>query len=345
MILTEKTAAFNQKPHGPRARLVRVSRRNPCPECRHTDWCSVFEDRSGVICMRQRSDRPTRNGGYLHCYFDRQQLNRPPAKPTPTKAGPTPERADVDHLDGVYCSLIHRHLVLSSEHRSTLQARGLSDEEIDRRGYRSTPSPEFGKFVARALAELDLRGVPGFYFTGGAWLMADFGPGILIPVRDERSRIQGFQVRRDEGLSPRYLWLSSGSKPQGTSPGSPVHYARPHLLHDAEEVTITEGALKADVTAHFLEAPIISAAGVCNFGASFADDLRAKFPNLRTTYLAFDADWRQNPSVRGALERLKTNLRRARFTVRVRTWPPGLGKGIDDYLRALSQLGEGREAA
>lgn len=41
----------------------RVTRQNPCPICRHPDWCTVSE--IGRCCMRVSNDRPLKNGGWL----------------------------------------------------------------------------------------------------------------------------------------------------------------------------------------------------------------------------------------------------------------------------------------
>jgi len=45
---------------------IRVSRHRPCPICEKSDWCGISADGEVVCCMRVRSDRPTRNGGWLH---------------------------------------------------------------------------------------------------------------------------------------------------------------------------------------------------------------------------------------------------------------------------------------
>jgi hypothetical protein len=100
-------------------------------------------------------------------------------------------------------------------------------------------------------------------------------------------------------------------------------------------VLLTEGALKADVASYLLDAPVIAAAGVHNFGQDFAANLRVKFPNLRTTFIAFDSDFRVKPQVKAALEKLMRDLAGVGFKVRVRTWPPEF-KGLDDYLLALA---------
>jgi hypothetical protein len=242
--------------------------------------------------------------------------------------------------------MFRKYLGLSEQHRAALLARGISEGEIARNGYASAPARDDGDHIARELSIYGLDGVPGFHKYGGEWRMRDFGTGIFVPVRDEHLRIAGCQIRRDDVADgqPKYIWFSSNNYPHGTSSGSPVHYARPHLLHDASEVLLTEGALKADVAAFLLDAPVIAAAGVSNFGQDFAENLKAKFPKLKTCLVAFDSDWRIKPQVKAALEKLMRGLSGAGFRVKVRTWPPQ-HKGIDDYLLAFSQSGVKEVAA
>jgi hypothetical protein len=333
-----KSPNFNSRPP-----LARVNTKRRCPECNHASGCMIADDR--VLCLRKPSDKQVRGGlgGWWHYRF-----NAPPPKLAPPVSSPKPiERASADHIAGVLTTLLRKHLTLSEQHRAALRARGLSEGEIERNGYASAPTPDDGDRIARELSDFNLEGVPGFHKYGGEWRMRDFGSGIFVPVRDEHLRIVGCQIRRDDVADgqPKYIWFSSAGKPHGTTSSSPVHFAKPHLLRHASEVLITEGALKADVAAFLLDAPVIAAAGVSNFGQDFAENLKAKFPKLKTCFVAFDSDWRIKPQVKAALEKLMHGLSGAGFRVKVRTWPPHMGKGIDDYLLALSHSGVKEVAA
>jgi hypothetical protein len=44
----------------------RVSKQHPCPICGKTDWCGTTADGVFACCMRTKSDKPTRNDGWLH---------------------------------------------------------------------------------------------------------------------------------------------------------------------------------------------------------------------------------------------------------------------------------------
>ncbi len=324
------------QPRSPIIPVIKTKRK--CPVCDHNSWCSVTADGALCFCMRisAGSFKTARNGAFIHRLIEAPRTFH---APQPYRTAPTVEdapRADEDRIVAAYADLIRLHLVLSEEHRRQLHGRGLDDLSIGVNGYASVPPPLFAANVARALArEHDLRGVPGFYRDAGEWRMVTGGAGFFVPVRGADSRIRGLQIRRDEG-KPKYIWFSSKDRAGGASPGAPVHYAKPNLLKNVTTVTLTEGALKADIAAHIMNAPVIAAAGVSNFGRDFAAPLKQQFPQLQTIYVAFDMDFDHKEAVRRALFRLVAQLERARFSVRVRTWPPGW-KGLDDYLLAVSQ--------
>src|SRR4051794_41167507 len=71
--------------NGVQAEWTRVRPDRPCPKCERTDWCSLAADDSAVICMRVESDRPTKNGGWLH------RLAEDAARP-PRAAGRTTDK-------------------------------------------------------------------------------------------------------------------------------------------------------------------------------------------------------------------------------------------------------------
>ena len=126
------------------------------------------------------------------------------------------------------------------QHRKHLQeVRGLTDEQIERLGYKSTPP----FYLCRSLTEklrsrgCKVEGVPGFYVGKDDKWTVNFNSitaGIIIPARGIDGMIRGAQIRldtpiRDQESDPdksgtKYLWLSSSSKKRGVSSGSPVHF-------------------------------------------------------------------------------------------------------------------------
>ncbi|MCH8852695.1 MAG: toprim domain-containing protein [Planctomycetes bacterium] len=43
-----------------------MTKARPCKVCERDDWCGFSDDGSVAVCMRTESEKPTRNGGWLH---------------------------------------------------------------------------------------------------------------------------------------------------------------------------------------------------------------------------------------------------------------------------------------
>lgn len=59
----------------------RVSREQPCPICKKTDWCGVSADGVWCVCMRAQSDRRAKNGGWAHRLIDAPRMDYVPPPP------------------------------------------------------------------------------------------------------------------------------------------------------------------------------------------------------------------------------------------------------------------------
>lgn len=174
-------------------------------------------------------------------------------------------------------SMLLELLTLSPQHRKHLQeVRGLTDEQIERLGYKSTPP----FYLCRSLTEklrsrgCKVEGVPGFYVGKDDKWTVNFNSitaGIIIPARGIDGMIRGAQIRldtpiRDQESDPdksgtKYLWLSSSSKKRGVSSGSPVHFVGDPF---ARVVYVTEGLLKADVAHYLMDRSFAATAGANN---------------------------------------------------------------------------------
>lgn len=155
-------------------------------------------------------------------------------------------------------------LTLSPEHRAELRRRGLSDIEIDRRGYRSLPPegpPWTREDLARHLADIHgveaALGVPGIVqrtskITGKPYLTIAGMAGLLIPIRNLATHVIALLVKPDAPVNgAKYLWITS-TRDGGPGPGTPAHV--PLTMPDAPEakggiVCVYEGILKSDVSA------------------------------------------------------------------------------------------------
>jgi DNA primase len=264
-----------------------------------------------------------------------------------------PQRAPADIINGVLTVLICKVLTLRPEHEAKLRARGLSAEEIRRKRYVSAPATreERRRAAERLAPYLDAfgGGVPGFYFADGRWEMAYRPSGFFVAVRNEHGFIQALSQRVDEPRDGgKYIWLSTNLEaeddagrqkyPRGASSGTPPHFAGRHLLHEADEVMITEGVLKSEVASYLSGLPVVGVAGTHSI-MGLASRLRINFPKLRSALVAYDRDMMEKPQVLEAVFRLTSQLEAEHFRVRVRTWP-GPEKGIDDYLLAESRRAE-----
>ena len=191
--------------------------------------------------------------------------------------------------------------------------------------------------------------IPGFWIDengeANLWQNRDHTkPLLIIPYRNPAGKIQACQVRFTSTLNQnkkRYLWLSL-PKMNSSGSGTPLHFASWKILENSNSekpLLITEGALKADVTARFL--PRFYALACSGIGCSH--DLIVNISRGKSLFLAFDNDYQDNPAVLRQLIRL-LQLRFAdnqtsnlQFPTKILHWDIKY-KGIDDALLNSSQI-------
>ena len=254
-------------------------------------------------------------------------------------------------------SMLLELLTLSPKHRKHLQeVRGLTDQQIDRLGYKSTPP----FYLCRSLAEklrsrgCKLEGVPGFYVGKDDKWTVNFNSitaGIIIPARGIDGMIRGAQIRldtpiRDQESDPgksgtKYLWLSSASKKRGVSSGSPIHFVGDPF---ARVIYVTEGLLKADVAHSLMDRSFAATAGANNVNK--LDMLFALLASNGTEVIveAEDMDKYHNAAVSKGASKIYLMARSHGLECRRLTWDPNY-KGIDDWQLAMRQKKERREAS
>lgn len=245
-------------------------------------------------------------------------------------------------------SLLLNMLWLSEKHRQNLRERGLSDEQIDRLGYKSTPPP----YLCRSYADRLLRqgcvvqGVPGFYLDDtGKWTVK-FGKrtaGIIAPCKGIDGLIRGAQIRLDvpikdkddppEKEGTKYLWLSSSTKNMGVSSGAPVHFVGDPF---ASTVYVTEGIIKSDVSHYLMDRTFAAIAGANN--TTQLDMLFALLAQNGTKLIveAHDMDKYANEHVSGGASKIYLMARSHGMGCRRLTWNPNY-KGIDNWQYALKK--------
>jgi putative DNA primase/helicase len=311
----------------------------PCPVCGATQWCQVI---GGVLaqCMSvsKGSFRRGRQADGAEFYLHRlkEKVDLPAAPPL--------GRAPAEIVHAAYDHLLNRLGLLSitGPRREALRRRGLSDEQINRCQYRDYTGSHKRWDLARDLFERFgpvLFGVPGFIVTrnrNGEPYATTAGPeGLLIPVRDRAGKLVALKVRRDEPRGDnRYVYLSSRAEKSGWLGPKALNALHVPLGTDLSGpvLRVTEGPLKADVTAALSGVPTV---GVPSAGSwRPAVDLLRTLPGVREVRVAFDGDFRTNPKVAGALAAFAAALRGIDKAVHLEVWDHAAAKGIDDALAA-----------
>ena len=277
--------------------------------------------------------------------------NVPPRKPVEHADVPQSLRASDQEIHKTLGTLL-RILTLSPAHREHLRTRrGLTDEQIDWFGFRSTPPAYQCRQITAVLVKMGctISGVPGFYQdSGGRWTVKFHTrtSGILIPIRGVDGLIHGLQTRLDHPIrdkddppgkqGTKYLPLSSTGKPMGVTSGSPVHFVGDPC---SRVVYVTEGALKADI-AHALTGRTFAATAGAN-NTSGLDGLFAVLRRSGTEEIieAQDMDKYSNKMVNAGSLKIHQLAAKHGMACRRLVWNPNY-KGIDDWQLALRQKKE-----
>lgn len=248
--------------------------------------------------------------------------------------------APLSRRNEVYLAMCEK-LELSDNHRAQLIQRGLTEEEIAKRGYKSTPVFVSRRVIPQHLENMGLvlNNIPGFGLNSqGNWELAKTVSGFFVPGRNANHLVQGFQIRADHPCYsiPKYGYFSSRRMSGGAACGTWPHWAGPNMTkwtsNKKFDVFLTEGWLKGDICnfktgENFLCVPGVSA-------------LKKLFPALesfrnkgflRDVYIAYDMDAYENQDVAKQLIGLLYRLRELGYNVSILQWDREF-KGLDDYL-------------
>ena len=242
----------------------------------------------------------------------------------PTMSGVT----DIDARHATYRALLSK-LTLASDHKENLLGRGLTDADIERLGYKTTPVVGMTQIAKQLQSEgLYLAGVPGFYRDdNGAWTFIHEKRGILIPVRDRYGRIQGLQIRRDNVEKRKFRWVSSTEKKDGCKAEGWTHLSgpvRPMLV-------LTEGPMKADVINALTGLTVLAVPGVNSLTQLELTLTELRSEGLVEIKTAFDMDFATNHHVQNGYNNLLQLLGDMGFRYGTYLWNPAY-KGLDDYI-------------
>lgn len=242
---------------------------------------------------------------------------------------PQAKLASLEDRSKVYESLLSK-LSLAPDHRENLLLRGLTDEAIQRLGYKSTPVIGYHALAQSLIDEgHNLFGIPGFYRDeDGRWTMAIYRRGILIPGR-YRGKIQGFQIRLDKKMKKggKFLTFSSTDKLDGVQGENWCHLVGPVR----EQILLIEGYMKADIVNHFTDQTVLAIPGVTSLNhlERALHDLTSL--GVRHVMTCFDMDYLKNWHVEHAYRNLIELLAKQNLTFGTYLWAPDYN-GLDDYI-------------
>lgn len=172
--------------------------RTPCPICGHVGGCIIHESGDRVACIRIESKIPFSKNSALPSYLhllkprDRQKIEKIEVEDM------TPKKDD-STLDLVYRTMME-FLEVNEDHYAHLRSkRKLTDQQVMIREYKSFPDKpwEVARWVGETLGMDDFTGIPGFYLRDEKYWTLSGTYGILIPFRNQRNQIVGFQYRID----------------------------------------------------------------------------------------------------------------------------------------------------
>lgn len=251
-----------------------------------------------------------------------------PHKTTMKEEKPSCPIMDVESRHATYSALLER-LSLAPDHKENLLGRGLSEADIKRLGYKTTPVVGMAMLSRQLQSEgYYLGGVPGFYRNAsGEWTYIQEKRGIMIPVRDENGFIQGLQIRRDNVKKRKFRWSSSIGELDGCGAEAWTHLVgpiRPVIL-------LIEGPMKADIVNALTGLTVLAVPGV-NALSQLEKTLKIlRLQGVEKIMIAFDMDFLVNPHVQNGYRALLSLLDEMGFQFGCYTWDPRYN-GLDDYV-------------
>lgn len=235
---------------------------------------------------------------------------------------------DIESRHKTYTALLSK-LSLAQDHRENLLNRGLTNADIERLGYKTTPVAGMSALARQLQNEgCYLAGVPGFYRDNeNKWTFIHEQRGILIPVRDIDGCIQGLQLRRDNVRRRKFRWIASIGKEDGCGAKGWTHLAGPVR----STIILIEGPMKADIIHSLTGLTVLAVPGV-NSLTQLEDTLELlREQGLREIKTAFDMDFATNHHVQNGYQSLLTLLDTMGFRFGSYLWDPQY-KGLDDYI-------------
>lgn len=246
----------------------------------------------------------------------------------------------LEELNKVYSKILES-CHLDEAHYNQLVERGLDSEVIKKNGYISFNGFDeerkmIGELVHKLMGTKSVH-VPGFFKKDDFW-SNDFywfksAKGMVIPSRDSKGKIFNFRIRIETEKGKAYIFVSS--KKNG-GPSAPMKLHFPRAYRGEEELSVTEGPLKADVATALSGRLVVSTQSITSIDC-LAEDLEGL--KVKRVFVAFDKDLESNLSVARATAKVLRYLSILGFETGIMTWEID-EKGIDDALKAGGTLEE-----
>lgn len=250
------------------------------------------------------------------------------------------EVKDVERLNIIYRDLLEM-LTLSPFHKNNLLNRGMFYSTIKEKKYKTIPMDynrrqDICQQLIKKHGKKALYGISGFYYNKKVSRWDFYAPkGMLIPISNSNGQIVAMQIRLDKPIkNVRYQCFSSAKYYLGTPCFPHVHVAY-NEGKSKNKIVVTEGPIKADIGAQFLDSTFLALPGVGSLHGELLDILKQfKCNNID---IAFDMDILDKEPVQMALNRLKDRLDAEDIEYVQITWKEHYRKdqnikGIDDYL-------------
>ena len=204
--------------------------------------------------------------------------------------------------------LLHKYLGLKAEHRAQLQARGLTDQQIDDGLFFSiSPNYEVPDTISEKL--------PGIKLVGDRRILAASKSGIACVAFDHTGLAIGFQLRDEKpGANNKYLWAKATFSSHLQTGELPI------TKHGQQDwwVLLTEGLIKPYVTHCRLRVPVIGASNAGFIGAPL--QFRACLGKTRTLAIALDGGDALNPHVLARWESFLSEYKKPPYRIFFTWW-------------------------
>lgn len=173
-----------------------------CPICGHAGGCMINGEGDRVACIRVESEKPFSKNSSLPSWLHFLVEKQPKIKKQSIEVGN--EKLSDEELHSVFSTMLD-YLELTDYHYNhlTSSSRGLNDEQIMIRQYSSFPNAPWtlARNIKDDLNINSFAGVPGFFEARGKngetyWSISG-RESILIPYRNAKNQITGFQYRLD----------------------------------------------------------------------------------------------------------------------------------------------------